>query len=258
MKRFSILWFISLIVISSGCGKNKYRHSSPEDYYEAAQKALGRKKCYQAGQLFRNLLTDYPGSHLVDDAQYGLGQSYQCQKDYVSAIFEYERLLHEYPVSPFTDEAQYQIGECNFLQARDIHHDQVETFSAIQEFERFVEDFPESELVPKARARILDLRSRLAEKELMIAQNYIKWNYPLAAKRVCEEILENYGDTEMVEQTKFELAKAQHKLGDLEEALETLTLLAGNGASGEFKKDIIEETEKVQEAIIKRGPNRVQ
>ena len=120
---FLITLLLSIFV--GACAQETQRRKDAEAYLVDANKALVDGKCWNAQQLFRNLLSDFPGSHLVDDAQYGLGQAYFCSHDYETATFEFERLINEYPVSKLVDKARYQIGMCYFNQSRSIHHDQV-------------------------------------------------------------------------------------------------------------------------------------
>ena len=251
MRRFLNVGCVILLVLGLGCAQKRYRRSSPEAYYEAAQKAQKDNKCYEAELLFQNMLSDFPGSHLTDDAQFGLGKSFQCQKDYLTAVFEYERLLNEYPVSPFAAEARFQIGECYYQDARDIHHDQDETQKAIREFARFIEDYPDSDLVSDAQNRIRELRNQLASKEVMIAQNYIKWKYYTSAKLYAEGVLKQYPDTDAALEARFVVAQAKQKVGVLDEALNELTLLSGQDLSPKLKKKVIEETEKVKKMLTK-------
>ena len=252
-RRLAILGCLCLFAIFSGCGRGKFRYSSADIYYEEAQKALEKGGCFKATQLFRNLLSDFPGSHLVDDAQFGLGEAGFCSRDYLTAIFEYERLLNEYPASPFVDKARYQIGMCYYKQSRDVHHDQEDTQKAIREFRRFVEDFPTSEWVSDAQKRIGELRNKLAAQRLMIAENYLKWQYLVSAQLYCEGILEDYGETEVAGRTRFVLAQAKRRLGELDEAMEALMRLAADDLPPDLKKEIMKEIEKVQEEIVKRG-----
>ena len=249
-----IYWFgwVCLFVVLAGCAQNKFRRTSAEAYYEAAQKALRNGKCFDADLLFRNMLSDFPGSHLVDDAQFGLGEANRCKKEYVTAIFEYERLLNEYPVSPHVDAARFQIGECYFQESRGIHHDQKETQDAIREYGRFIEDFPGSELVPQADARIQELRNRMALKDVMIAEDYLKWNYFLSAQLYAETVLDKHPNTEAAKRAQFVVAQAKAKTGQFEAALDILTLMAGDSLPPELKKDVIDETVSVQEEIAKR------
>ena len=246
------LVILGVLYLSSlwGCAHDRHRRTSAETYIDEAQDALQRKKCWDAQQLYRNLLTDFPGSHLVDEAQYGLGQAYLCSKDYVTAIFEYERLLNEFPTSPHVDEARYQIGMCYYKQSRGIHHDQDETLKAIREFRRFIEDFPTSDLVLETEERIRELRSKLAEKDLMIAENYLKWKYYSSVERYCEMIQDSYKEAGILNRTRFLLARTKHHQGKLNEALEMLGELSGDVVDG-LKIKVSEEIEKVRESIAK-------
>jgi len=252
MKRFLIVGCVALLALTGGCAQNKYRRESPEAYYESGQKALRDGKCYPAELLFRNMLMDFPGSHLTDDAQFGLGQAAQCREEYLVAIFEFERLLNEYPVSPHAPVARFQIGESYYQQARDIHHDQDETNKAIQEFTRFVEDYPRSDLVGDANARILDLKNRLALKDVEIAHNYLKWGYVTSAKLYAEAIVEKFPGTEAALEAQYVIARVKVKSKDLQGALNDLTLLAGQDLLPKLKKKVIELTVKVQKDLQKK------
>lgn len=234
------------MVLYLGCAQKKYRRLSPEVYYKDAQEALDNKKCYDAELLFRNMLSDFPGSHLSDEAQFGLGKAFQCQKDYVTAIFEYERLLNEYPVSPYAAEARFQIGECYYQDARDIHHDQDETHKAIREFARFIEDYPQSDFAFRAEEKIKALRNQLARKDVMIAYDYILWKYYTSAKLYAEGVVKEYPDTESALEARFIIAQVNLKTGALDEALNELTLLIGQDLPEKLKEKVIEEMEKIK------------
>ena len=253
----AILWGFCLLVLIGGCAKDRFRHTEPTQYYEAAQEALLKKKCWDAQQYLQNMLSDFPGSHLVDDAQYLLAEAYLCDKDYVTAVFEYERLLNEFPTSPFVDKARYQIGMCYYRQSRDVHHDQEETHKAIREFIRFAEDFPASDLSVDALQRVTELRSKLARQNLMVAQNYLKWSNPLSAERYYTLILNEFPDTDVLHEARLGLAKAKRNMTQFDEAREILTLLASEEASDPIREQIQAEIEALQKAERERPPEPV-
>ena len=235
------MWGLCLLGLIGGCAKDRFRHADPQQYYDAAQKALLKKKCWDAQQLLNNMLSDFPGSHLVDDAQYLLAEAYLCDKDYVTAVFEYERLLNEFPTSPFVDKARYRIGMCYYNQSRDVHHDQEETHKAIREFRRFAEDFPASDLSVEALERVKELRGKLARQNLMIAENYLKWKSPLSAERYCTLILNEFQDTDVLDETRLTLARAKREMEAFDEAMEILTLLASNAIPDGLREEVQEE-----------------
>ncbi|MDA0748201.1 MAG: outer membrane protein assembly factor BamD [bacterium] len=253
MKKKAILIGFACLLLVGGCAQNRYRMPSAERYYEEAKIALSKKKCWNAQQLYRNLLGDFPGSHLVDEAQFGLGNAAVCSEDYVTAVFEYERLLNEFPTSPYVDEARYQIGMCYYYQSRDVHHDQSETQQAIREFRRFIEDYPNSELVPQTEKRILELRKKMAAKKLMIARNYLQWKNPVSAEKYCAIIQSEFMDIDVTREARFLMAVARHRQGKLEEALEMLMVLTGEGLPQELKEEVSDQIKKVQESIAKRS-----
>ncbi len=250
--RLAILLILCLVVGLMGCAKGKYRMQSPETYYEEAQTALGKEDCWMAEQLFRNLLSDFPGSHLVDDAQFGLAQSSYCSKDYVTSIFEYERLLDEHPASPFIDEARYQIGMCYYKESQSVHHDQEDTYKAIRVFGRFVEDYPRSNLVSDADRRIKELQGKLADHKLVIAENYLRWKKPNSAEVYCEIILREFPDAEAAPSVRFLLARIKRSLGNLDEAVELLRFLAREDFSGELEEKVLKEIREVEQDLAKQ------
>lgn len=244
-----ILLIPAVILYLSACAQETQRRKDAATYLADANQALIDDKCWNAQQLFRNLLSDFPGSHLVDDAQYGLGQAYFCSKDFETAIFEFERLINEYPVSKFVDKARFQIGMCYYNQSRSIHHDQEETVRAIQEFTRFVEDYPNSDLAPDARKRIRDLQEKLAQKDLMIARNYLKWKNPASSEIFARRVLEKYPDLPVLREARFVLARALHLQGDHAEALEILEDLASEASTDGLRREIEEAREAVRKAL---------
>ncbi len=248
----AVLSSLCLLVGGAGCAKEKYRKESAEVYYEGAQRALGDGECWMAEQLFRNLLSDFPGSHLVDDAQFGIAQASYCSKDFITSIFEYERLLDEYPASPFVDEARYQIGMCHYRESKGVHHDQEDTHKAIRVFRRFIEDYPRSHPVSDAEKRIKELRDKLASHKLVIAQNYFRWKRPKSAQIYCEVILEEFPDSKTAPRARFTLARIKRSLGNLDEALALLRVVARRDLSVDLKEKVLEEIREVEQTLAKR------
>jgi outer membrane protein assembly factor BamD len=246
------VWLVGAVALAA-CAQNRYTRPTAERYYDDAQKALLKKDCWMAQKMYRNLLSDFPGSHLVDDAQYGLGMASFCSKDYVTAAFEFERLLNEFPTSPWVDEARYQIGMCYYTSSPDIHHDQEDTRKAIREFRRFLEDFPGSHLAKDTQDRIEELKRKLAEKQLMIAENYFRWGNYLSSVRYCEIILDQQPYADLIRNAWFVMAQSKARMGEYEEAMSILTRLASeDGASRDLREQIIEATTELQEEMKKQ------
>lgn len=204
-----------------GCGgRFQQTPSVAADYYQEAQKALERGDCLKATDNFQRVVTSFPGADLADDAQFGLAESYFCAKDYVTAIFEYEK-LREYR-SGWSDDAQYKIALCYYHLSLPAPLDQSDTHRAILTFRRFLEDYPDSPMVPDANARIRELQDRLGEKIYRTARNYAKWGHPDAARVYYEKVLTEYRDTKWVPSAHFGIGEVLQEQNRPEQALDHL------------------------------------
>jgi outer membrane protein assembly factor BamD (BamD/ComL family) len=49
-----------------------------EYYYKEGQKAMDKKRCIQASEHFQRLVSNFPGSQRVAEAQFMLAEAYFC------------------------------------------------------------------------------------------------------------------------------------------------------------------------------------
>ena len=164
-------------------------------YYEEGMRDLEKKRYLKAQEKLQRVVSNFPGSPLVADAQFHLGEAYFGMKDYVSAVFEYQPVVDAYFNSRWVGRAQFQIAECYYRQMRRSELDQTETHQALSNFRTFIEDNPDSPLVEEARQRIRDCRSRLAKKIFQSARLYHRQDELEAARITYEELIGGYPDT---------------------------------------------------------------
>ena len=192
-----LLWAAALAAgMLSGCaGKKEEPLRGVEYYHQEGMKAFERKRYLKAVEMFQRVVSNFPGSALIDEAQFHLAEAYFGMEDFVNAVFEYQRLLDSYPHSGFVERAQFQIAESHFMQMRSPEHDQKETYEALTHFRRFLEDNPESPLLEEARNRIVSCRSQLAKKQYLAGRHYQKQNHFEAARICYGDLLLTYPDT---------------------------------------------------------------
>ena len=191
-----LLWAALAAVLMSACaGKKEEPLRGGEYYHQEGMKALERKRYLQAVDMFQRVVSNFPGSALVAEAQFHLAEAYFGMEDFVNAVFEYQRLVDSYPHSGYLERAQFQIAESHFMQMRSPEHDQKETYEALTHFRRFIEDNPESPLLEEARDRIVSCRSQLAKKQYHAGHFYQKQGYLEAAQICYEDLLLTYPDT---------------------------------------------------------------
>ena len=185
----------SLALCIAACASTPPEKLQGADYYfEEGQKAMEKNRCLEASEHFKRLVSNFPGSRLVAEAQFLLAEAHFCNRDWVNAAFEYQRIVDIYPSSEWAVEAQFKVGESHFKQLRRPELDQKETFEALTAFRNFIEDNPDAPLVEQARRRIAECRSRLAQKEYLSGRLYHKQGYFDAAKMIYEEVLREYPD----------------------------------------------------------------
>ena len=187
-------------------------------YYQDGMRELEKKHYLKAQEKLQRVVSNFPGSPLVADAQFHLAEAHFGMKDFVSAVFEYQRVVDAYMHSRWVVEAQFQIGECYFRQMRRSELDQTETYQALSHFREFIEDNPDSPLVATARERIATARDRIAKKAYLAARMYHRQGYLEAARISYEDLVRSFPNTVWYYQGQVELGDIARREGDLGKA----------------------------------------
>ena len=245
---FSCLIPIATSLTIVGCSSSAPRLKGAEAYFEEGQKALDKKRCVQAIEKFQRLVNNFPGSRLAPDAQYYLAEAYFCSEDFVNAVFEYQRLLDTYPSSQWLDDAQFKIGESYFQQLHRPELDQKETYEALNYFRYFIEDNPASPLAETARQRIVDCRTRLAQKHYINGQLYQRQGHLDAAVLTYEDVVRTYPDTPWYYHTLLQLGEIAQMRDDLSGARGYWEEVLSDSDEEKLQEKAREKLEKLQVA----------
>lgn len=168
-----------------------------EDTYSVGVAAAERGDYMLAIEIFKRITTDTPLHETADDALLRLADAHRAIADFVSAEGDYMRLLSDYPHSLLVPEAEYELGMTFFDQAMEVSvdRDQSMTKQAIGQLEYFVSAYPASGFADESAQKILELRTRLAEKSYNSATLYSDLGKP-KAERVClEAVIVDYPET---------------------------------------------------------------
>jgi len=195
MKRFFTLALA--ITLLWGCARTlDTTQMSPEEHLDYALTLLNDDYSLEALTEFQSILIQYPGSSVNDDAQYYLAMSYFKRDQYLLAVYEYSKLIRDIPASPFVPDAQYMLAEAYYQLSPPSSLDQVYSKKAIEEFQAFIDFFPTNERVAEAENKIVELNTKLAEKEYNSAVIYEKMEYYNAAIKYYGDVANTYHDTE--------------------------------------------------------------
>ncbi len=228
---------LTVVLILSGCSiRNAKPDLGVEERYRKAMEMLEKEDYAESIKGFQLIIYTYPGSQWIDDAQFGLAESYFGSRDYINAIFEYQRIVNDFPLSEYADDAQFKIGMCFFERSPGFEYDQESTRRAIEEFERFLEDYPDSELVDEAESKISDCRNKLAKKNFETGKLYRKLGHINSAMIYFEEVIKNYDDSDWFLKSKYEIGEILLMEGKIEEAIDTFRSLAEQSLDREVRR----------------------
>jgi outer membrane protein assembly factor BamD len=187
-------------------------------YYQEGMRDLEKRRYLKAQEKLQRVVSNFPGSPLIADAQFHLGEAYFGLKEYVSAVFEFQRVIDAYGHSRWVARAQFKIGESYYRQMRRAELDQTETYQALAHFRSFIEDNPDSPLVEDAAQRIVECRSRLAKKSYLSARLYHRQGYLEPARLSYEEVVRSFPDTPWYFVAMVELGDIARHQGDIDQA----------------------------------------
>ncbi|MCK4510394.1 outer membrane protein assembly factor BamD [bacterium] len=217
---------IVVIALALGCSPiPEFGQTSAEDVYAIGQEARERGDYMVAIEAFKRVSMSWPLDELADDCLMGLGDAYLDMDDYASAEGEYLRLLSDYPRSDLVPEAEYKLGIVYFEQSKPAALDQATTDEAIEQFRRFLRTYPDGEFSDGARQRLEELISRLAQKDFETAMLYVKLGSPVAAEVYLKSIPLEYPDTPWAPRALLELVRNYVATGETAHAGETLRRL---------------------------------
>lgn len=194
MKFILILPFVALLFWSCSSSID-LTNLSPEEHLQYAIKLYEDEDYEEAVKEFESLLLQYPGSGIVDDAQFYLAKSRFGRHEFIIAAYEFSKLIKNIPASPLVPDAQFMLAECYYELSPNYNLDQSYTKKAIEEYQAFIDFFPLNEKVQEAEKKINELNEKLAEKDYTIAKIYEKMDYYNASMKYYDYVVETYHDT---------------------------------------------------------------
>ena len=218
MSKPIIVVMLLLLPILSGCGGSgsSTKNISTEERFRLGKLALDEEDYLKAQEFFEVILLQDPASEYADDAQFYLAESFYRTDEYRVAAFHYSRVLNDFPGSTHYKQALYMTGECYYNVSPQFERDQRQTENAIRQYQAFVQFFPSDSLTTHVRERIIDLRSRLAQRDYKVAHQYLNSGKYKAAEIYFQRIIERYPDTEFYALAQEGIKEATRKIMTLE------------------------------------------
>ncbi|WP_370649338.1 outer membrane protein assembly factor BamD [Neorhizobium galegae] len=210
---------------------------APETLYNQGLANMKAGNLAEAGRKFdsidrQNPFTEWGRKALVMSTftKYRLGRNDE-------AVATGNRYMSQYPQSQDSAYVQYLVGLAYSKQIADVTQDQRAAVRTIDAMNKVVTNYPTSEYVEDAQAKIRFARDQLAGKEMQIGRYYLERKEYLAAIRRFRNVVEQYPNTNQVEEALARLTEAYYAMGITEEAQTAAAVLGRNYPDSQWYAD---------------------
>ena len=236
--RWGVLALGALLLLT-GCGFFRGRPDllpPAGKLLEEGERDLAKGRYEGARESLAKIVERHPESDLVPTARFLIAESYYRAEEYERAARELDGFMTMYPGHAIADLAQYRLARSYFDAMPGLERDQGVAVKALAEFQRLLKQYPESRYAPDAIAKIEASRLRLAQKELWVADYYVRQGNVAAALQRYEGILKDYGRTAVAPQVLFQKADALIRLGRPDDAASALQKLVDDYPASEWSR----------------------
>lgn len=232
--------FVSLLVAASGAAMSACQSDPdidinklglatdpPEQLYNQGLANIKAGNLPEAGRKFDAIDKQNPFSEWSRKALVMSTFVKQRQGRNDEAVATGNRYLSQYPRSEDAAYVQYLIGLSYSKQISDVTQDQRAASRTVEAMTKVVNDYPKSEYVDDAQAKIRFARDQLAGKEMQVGRYYLERKEYLAAISRFKVVVQNYPNTNQIEEALARLTEAYFAMGLASEA-QTATAVLGN------------------------------
>ena len=258
---FTIIVF--LLFFLSGC-KNKKEEpialksddleSQMIEAYNEGIKAFEEGDMLFAAKNFNNVENIYPQSIWAPRSILMAAYSYYYHDYYGDAISELKRFLKNYPENENYPYAYYLMASCYYELIVDEKKDLSSILKSQEYFEYIIKNYPNTDFSLDAKFKLNLIDNVLASKELYIGKYYLSKKKWIPALNRFKNIVNNYEQTEYIEEALHRLVEINYILGLENESKKYAVLLGYNYKSSEwyeesyrvFNKEYISPIEKIK------------
>ena len=174
------------LVFAVGCTTaEKYDTATPEGAYKQAEEFEKDDRFEEAIQKFNDVKNKHPYSRFATESELRIADLHFKRDAFIESAASYQLFREFHPKHPRIDYVTYRLGLSYFNQLPEtIDRDLGVADKAILYFDEVSNNFPTSEFVAEARAKRNEALHMQAEKEMYVANFYVKRKiYDSALKR---------------------------------------------------------------------------
>lgn len=248
------LWLLGAALFLASCASTfDATGRTPREIFDHALASFNDGDLYEAQRLFDIIRLQYPASEFAPDAQYYLAEISYRRREYIVASFNYSMMRRQYPSHPRAREALYKAALCYVELAPPYDRDQDYTRKAISALREFIREYPQDTLARQAELQIRRLRNQLAQRELSIAVQYRVLRSPQSALLYYEALIDEYSDTDFVEQAFVGKVEVLLELARYDEAFSTCVLYRQLFPRGALRDRIEQLRQQIPTSGVRAG-----
>ena len=208
LKILPLFGLTLILAFNSGCSTKKVNENDPKEMFEDAEDDINNDRFLLALDKLRVIKNKFAYSSYGSLAQLRMADVYFKQESFPEAASSYETFVELFPKHEKAAYALFRAGESQFLDIpTNVARDLKSAENTIVTFDLYLNKYPNGEFSTKAQDMKKQAYDRLAEKELSIAQFYIKRKKPDSARMRLNKILDQYSKSSSADKAK-ELLKA--------------------------------------------------
>jgi outer membrane protein assembly factor BamD len=207
MIRVLSAFFMMLAVVHlTGCSGKEVNEEDPQSLLDDAEEDIKVDRYMFALEKLKSVKNKYPYSKQAIAAQLRISDVYFMQESFAEAAASYEAFRDLHPKHERVNYAMFRLGLSYYSDTPSLHaRDMTPAVKAQEAFQDYLQKFPQDEFSSEARAKLKEVRSALADKELYIANFYFVRDFFDSAKTRYKKVVDQYGDTPQVEVAKKRL-----------------------------------------------------
>lgn len=169
---FFILLFFTLSL--GGCSEYQklLNAEGVSEKYKAAEAYYKAGEYRKANRLFEMVIPSYRGKPQAERLIFFFADSYFQTKSYYLAAYQFENFIKSYPKSNRIAEAHFMAAKSYYMKSPIHSLDQKDTQTAVEKLQIFLNNYASSEYAKEANALILELQTKLENKDFEISKQY--------------------------------------------------------------------------------------
>lgn len=196
------------LLLQPGCSSKKVDENDPKSVFEDAENDIKNDRYLLALDKLRIIKSKFSYHSYGALAQLRIADVYFLQESFPEAASAYNTFSELHPKHEKTAYANFREGESYYMDIpSNIARDLKSADNAIQAFDLYSKKYPNGEYIQRAAEMRLMAYNKLAEKELSIAEFYIKRKKNDSARMRLNKILDQFSNSTSAEKAK-ELLKS--------------------------------------------------